>query len=197
MNSFWMFHGIWTKKMVVWKDCEHNIDDPHVANESYDCKGLRECELLKYFRVSGMRAHIHLLDHLIWMWDPDQHHFQVGTHILNIDVEDIYFLTRLSQRGSPISLTGCRRGEMFLDDPINEYCVNGARSQGGKIPIKHIVDRPLSTLAFTIEKVADIRDKNKTTQEHMLYALEWMAKTIFNWSEGSLVSLKDYLTKCI
>ena len=68
-----------------------------------------------------MISHVRLLDHLIQMWDLDQQHFQVGTHILTIDVEDIYFLNGLSMRGSPLSLTGPRGGDMFIDHLIDEY----------------------------------------------------------------------------
>ena len=83
---------------------------------------------------------MHLLEHLIHMWDPDQHHFEVGTHILAIDVEEIYFLTRLSCRWIPVVLIGPRRKKLSVDDLIDEYCSVGAHSLGGKIPIKYIVD---------------------------------------------------------
>ena len=72
-----------------------------------------------------MRAYVHLLEYFICMWDPDQQHFQVGTHALTIDVEDIYFLTRLSWRGIPMVLTGSRGGEMSVDDLIDKYCMVG------------------------------------------------------------------------
>ena len=83
-----------------------------------------------------------------------------------------------------------------MDDLIDEYFLVGTHSQGGKIPIKHIVDRPLRVVAFSIDKVAGSRLAHLTTRAHMLYAVECMEPTIFNWSEGSLVSLKDQLTKC-
>ena len=140
MITLWMSHRYWTKKMVIWKEREHKLDDAQAANDPMAIRALREGGLLKYFRVSGMRSHVCLLDHLIWMWDPDQQHFQVGAHILTIDVEEIYFLNGLSGRGRPISLTGPRGGEMFVDDLIDEHCVIRTWSQGGKIPIKHIVD---------------------------------------------------------
>jgi hypothetical protein len=38
-----------------------------------------------------MRAQVRLLEHLVQMWDPDQHVFHVGMHTLTIDIEDIYF----------------------------------------------------------------------------------------------------------
>ena len=47
-------------------------------------------------------------------------------------------------------LIGPRGGEMSVDDLIDEYYVVGTRSQGGKIPINHIVDRPMTTVAFMI-----------------------------------------------
>ena len=47
-----------------------------------------------------------------------------------------------------------------------------------------------------IEKVGDSRGSYQNTHAHMLYAVECMAPTIFNWSEGLLVRLKDQLTKC-
>ena len=33
-------------------------------------------------------------------------YFEVGPHIMTVEVEDINFLTGLSRRGAPISLTG-------------------------------------------------------------------------------------------
>ena len=55
-------------------------------------------------------------------------------------------------------------------------------------------------MAFTIEKIVVTRLAHLTTRVQMLYALECMDPmdpTIFNWSEGLLVSLKDQLTKCM
>ena len=46
-----------------------------------------------------MKAYISLLEYIIDKWDPEQHHFVVETHTLTIDIEDIYFLIRLSRRG--------------------------------------------------------------------------------------------------
>ena len=72
-----------------------------------------------------MKAYIILLEYIIDMWDPEQQHFVVGTHALTIDIEDIYFLTGLSQRGRPVVLSGARGGESSLDDFIDQYCALG------------------------------------------------------------------------
>ena len=68
-----------------------------------------------------MKAYIHLLEYIIDLWDPKQQHFVVGTHILTIDIEDIYFLTRLSQRGRKVVLSIPWGGEFALDDMIDSY----------------------------------------------------------------------------
>ena len=62
--------------------------------------------------------------------------------------------------------------------------------------IKHTVDRPLRTIALTIEKVAVSSASHQTSRPYILYELECMAPSIFNWTEGLLVSLKDQITKC-
>ena len=35
-----------------------------------------------------------------------------------------------------------------------------------------------------------------TSREHMLYAIEAMEPTMFNWAEAMLTIFKDQLTKC-
>ena len=46
---------------------------------------------------------------------------------------------------------------MSVEDLIDEYCAVKAMYQGGKNSIKHIVDRTLRIVAFTIEKVVGSR----------------------------------------
>ena len=82
--------------MVIWKEREHEVLDNQAANDPATIDALRNCELLKYFRIPGMKAHVHLLEYIIDMWDPDQEHFVVGVHIMPTEIEEIYFLTILS-----------------------------------------------------------------------------------------------------
>ena len=96
--------------VLEWREREHEDDNAIAKNHPLTLAALRDCGLLKYFRISGMRAQVRLLEHLVRMWDPDQQVFNVGAHTLTIDIEDIYLLTGLSRRGSYVSLTGSRRG---------------------------------------------------------------------------------------
>ena len=58
-----------------------------------------------------MVSHEQLLEYILRMWNLEQQYFEVGAHILTVEVEDIYFLTSLLRWGAPISLTGSRGGE--------------------------------------------------------------------------------------
>jgi hypothetical protein len=84
---------------------------------------LRQCGLLKFFKIQGMRAQLRLLEYLVHMWDVNEQAFHVGAHTLTIDIEDIYFLTGLSHHGSRVTLTGSRGGGEPMNHYISEHCV--------------------------------------------------------------------------
>ena len=65
-----------------------------------------------------------------------------------------------------------------------------------KIPIRAVMDGPLQTLLFTMQRVAESQGVHQDSRAHMLYAIEAMAPTVFNWAEALLLILKDQLTKC-
>jgi hypothetical protein len=109
--------------VLEWREREHEDDNATAENHPQTIAALRDCGLLKYFRIPGMRARVRLLEHLVRMWDPDQQVFNVGAHTLTIDIEDIYFLTGLSRQVSYVNLTGSRRGGMKMSEYCREYCV--------------------------------------------------------------------------
>ena len=53
-----------------------------------------------------MKREILLLEHMIGLWDVTEQGFRIGTQLLTIKLEDVYFLTGLSKRGVPIDFTG-------------------------------------------------------------------------------------------
>ena len=59
-----------------------------------------------------MISHVQLLEYILRMWNLEQHNFEVGPHILTLEVDAIYFLNGLSRRGAPISLNGYRGGDI-------------------------------------------------------------------------------------
>jgi hypothetical protein len=75
--------------VLEWCEREHEEDNAIAENHPPTIATLRNCGLLKYFRIPGMRAQVRLLEYLVRMWDPNQQVFHVGVHTLSLDIEDI------------------------------------------------------------------------------------------------------------
>ena len=101
-----------------------------------------------------MRAQVHLLEYLVGIWDHVEHHLQVAIHILILEIEDIYFLTRNSKRGSCATIYGKSGGDKNTNILISDYCVHGTIKANEKIPIKKVYDLTLSVMQFTMVLVA-------------------------------------------
>jgi hypothetical protein len=84
-----------------------------------------------------------LLEYLIGLWDNDEKAFWIGSHMLEIDIEDVYFLMGLSKRGAPILFSGHRSTPQPTEAYVAQYCVSGSRLVGGRIIIKDVMDLSL------------------------------------------------------
>jgi len=84
-------------KILEWKEHEHERDETVALRDKSTISTLRNCGLLKFFKIKNMRKELMLLEHLIQMWDPNDKVFKVAPHDLEIEVEDICFLTGLSK----------------------------------------------------------------------------------------------------
>jgi hypothetical protein len=140
--------------VLEWREREHEDENNAAENHPATIVALRDCGLLKFFRIPGMRAQIRLLEHIVHMWDPDQQVFHVGMHTLTIDIEDIYFLTGLSRRGSHVTLTGSRRGGRKMSEYVREHCEPEAERREGKVAIWGVRDITLRTILWTIARMA-------------------------------------------
>ena len=90
--------------MVIWKERTHDDEDATAERDLVFIAALWNYGLLKFFQTPSMVSHERLLEHILRMWNLEQQYFEVGEHILTVEVEDIYFLTGLSRQGAPISL---------------------------------------------------------------------------------------------
>ena len=79
-------------------------------NDLGTVRALRDCGLLKYFQLSGIRQQIEILEFLVRAWDLAIEAFHIKNKVVPIKFEDVYFLIGLSRRGLPISLTGSTIG---------------------------------------------------------------------------------------
>ena len=85
---------------------------------------------------------------------------------------------------------------MTTQELINRHCHPGTRMLGKKIPIMPVVDRPLHTILFIMQKLDGSRGSHQESREHILHSLEAMEPTIFNWVEALIPVFKDQLIKC-
>lgn len=83
--------------MLEWKEREHEGNDQAMLNDRATMVSLCNCGLLKFFMCLGLRVQLMLLQHMVGMWDPDSQCFMVEDQALDIEVNDIYFLTGLSR----------------------------------------------------------------------------------------------------
>ena len=182
--------------MVIWKERMHDNEDATAERNAGCIAAIRDCGILKFFRTPSMVLHERLLEHILQMWNPEKQYFKVGAHILTVEVEDIYFLTGLLIWSAPISLIGSCGGEITTRELIDRHCVPGTSTLGKKIPIRIVTDRSLRIVLITMQMVVGIQGVHQASKTHMLYALEAMAPTVFNWAEALLPIFKDQLTKC-
>ena len=129
--------------MVIWKERTHDDEDVAAERNLVCITALQNYGILKLFRTPSMVSHKRLLEHILRMWNLEQQYFEVGAHILTVEVEEIYFLTFLSRRGAPISLTGSHGRHITTRELIDRHCATGTGTSGKKIPIRAVTDRAL------------------------------------------------------
>ena len=64
---------------------------------------------------------------MVGMWVLNSQCFVVGDQVLNIDVDDIYFLTRLSHQGESVYFDGRGGGGELVNSYVSDLRVEGTR----------------------------------------------------------------------
>ena len=131
-----------------------------------------------FFCISSMRQQINLLQYFLDAWDPTNQVFQIRGKSIPLTVVDIYFLTSLSRRGAPISLSSATHGGKSVRDYIHRYCREGFQSsKDGKINIRDVTDRSLRTILFTFARLAGNAALHVASRSYMQYALNQRCST--------------------
>ena len=139
--------------MIEWKEREHELNDVAALQSPRSMDALRNCGLLKFFKMQKMKKEVLLLEYMIGLWNAVEQGFQIGTQLLTIELEDVYFLTNLSKRGAPIILSGQRALPVPVDEYLENHCVPGSRLVGCRIAIKDVRDLPLWSILFSITSI--------------------------------------------
>ena len=100
--------------VLEWREREHEDMDQDALWSAPMVHALWQSGLLKLFCTSPMRFNFRLLEFLINYRDHDLGAFDLQGEILEIALEDIYFISGLSWRGALLNLEGIGRGGDLL-----------------------------------------------------------------------------------
>ena len=76
-----------TKMTITWREREHKEQNMISLNDLGTVRSLRDCRFLKYFKFSGMRQQMELLEFLVRSWDMVIQYFYIGGKVVPILVE--------------------------------------------------------------------------------------------------------------
>ena len=125
--------------VLEWREREHGDVEEVVQDNIMAQQALQACGLYKFWSLGSLREKPRLLQLLVDYWDPESETFQIDGMSLNIEVEDIYFITGLSRRGKVVKIrsrgTG---GGLTIDEYIAVYCLPDTEKVGSQILTKSI-----------------------------------------------------------
>ena len=108
--------------VLEWREREHGDVEEVVQGDLMAQQALRACGLYKFWCLGSLRAKPRLLQLLVDYWDPEFETFQIDGISLSIEVEDIYFIIGLSQRGEMLNLRyRGPGGGLTIDEYITVY----------------------------------------------------------------------------
>lgn len=161
--------------MLEWKEREHEVNDQAALGDRATIVLLRNCGLLKFFMCPGLRAQPLLLQRMVAMWEPDSQRFLVGDQYLDIEIDDIYFLTGLSRRGDPVAFGSRGGGGEPVESYIRDLCT----------------DIPLRTILYTVTRIAGSTSAHLASKSQVMISIRATEGVVFDWCSGLLANLKD------
>ena len=179
--------------MLSWWEREHEDVDLAAINHQPSIDASKACGLFKFWAIPGMRAQVDFLQWLVDRWNVQDQCFIIGGHQLEMEPEDIYFLTGLPKRGEQLTLFGTRPGSQSINGLRLEFCNNQTKDKG--IDIKTISRPKLKVIAFTVTRLYGNAALHMATGSQMRMAGDYFRGTVFNWCEAVLANVKGQLTR--
>ena len=110
------------RMVLEWREREHGDVEVVLRGDLMAQQALRACGLYKCCCLGSLRVKPRLLQMLLDYWDPNSESFQIDRMSLTIEVEDIYFITRLSRQGEVVNLRSRKpKGGLTIDEYIVVY----------------------------------------------------------------------------
>ena len=112
--------------------------------------------------------------------------FNLQGETLELTVEDIYFITGLSQRGAPVNLEGTGRGgdPLSVQNYVDMFCIPGTQKKGRSVLIADIQDFTLQVLASTIVRLAGSSGLHMATRNQMRAVVDCFRGALYDWCSG-------------
>ena len=164
--------------MLDWREREHEDVDLAAINHQPSIDALKACGLFKFWAIPGMRAQVDFLQWLVDRWNVQDHCFIIGGHQLEMELEDIYFLTSLPKRGEQLTLFGTRLGGQSVDSLQLEFCNYQTKDKG--IDIKTISHPEFKVIAFTVTRICGIATLHMANGSQMWIAVNCFRGIVFN-----------------
>ena len=152
--------------------------DLAAINHPPTIQALKACRLFMFWAIPGMTAQVDFLQSLVDRWNIQDQCFVIGGHQLEIELEDIYFLTGLPKRGEQLSLFGTRPGGQSVASLRLEFCNDQTKEK--HIDIKTINHPKLKVIAFTVTRLCRSAALHVATRSQMQMVVYCYQGTIFN-----------------
>ena len=116
---------------------------------------------------------------------------------LTIEVEDIYFITRLSRRGEVVNLRSHRpRGGLTIDEYSAIYYFLDMKKVGSQILTNSIQVLGLKAILLALSRIVGLASLHQVSRPLMFYAVECMRPTVYDWSTTLLRNMEHQLSEC-
>ena len=124
--------------------------------------------------------------------------FNLQGETLELTVQDIYFITGLSQRGAPVNLEGTGRGgdPLSVQNYVDMFCTPGTLKKGSSVLIANIQDFTLQVLASTIVRLAGSIGLHMATRNQMRVAVECLRGALYDWCSRVSPIMRRQLSNC-
>ena len=137
--------------------CEHGSVEEAVQGDLMAQQALRACGLHKFWCLGSLSAKPRLLQMLVDYWDPDTESFHIDGMSLSIEIEDIYFITGLSQQGDVVNLhSRGPRGGLIIDEYIAVYYFLDMKKVGSQIPTKSVQILGLKAILLALGRIVGL-----------------------------------------
>ena len=157
--------------VLEWREREHGDVEEAVQGDLMAQQALRACGLYKFWCLGSLRSKPTLLQLLVDYWDLDSETFQLDGMSLNIEVEDIYFITGFSRRGEVVNLRSYR---LTIEEYIAVYFLPNTEKVGSQIPTNAVRNLGLKAILLALGRIVGLASLHQASRTMMFYAVECM-----------------------